>query len=359
MAVEGIAHDHHRLSRSRPALPPKSATSTCREPLDPTDLAAIKEAFTTYAVLIFPDQHLIAGSASRLLRRRSVRSRPRSRCTARTRSYACARSSPTSPISIPTTRSGAKNRGNACSSSATGCGIPTARSSGCPRCASLLYARIDRADRRPHRIRRRARGLRRAARRHESAGSTASSPSIRSSTRALASASPSSATRSVQRLPPVPQVLVRTIPESGRKSLYLASHAGRIFGMPEPDGRALIDELIAHATQRQFVYTHRWRRSRPRHVGQPLHHAPRHRLRRPALGARHAARHGERRRQFLRAGGNRRRSRLGRRHNVRVGHLADMSVGCRMSAFGGKADMTWTGRGADDLPLHQNCGHEF
>jgi len=29
--------------------------------------------------------------------------------------------------------------------------------------------------------------------------------------------------------------------------------------MPEPDGRALIDELIAHATQRQFVYTDRWR----------------------------------------------------------------------------------------------------
>jgi alpha-ketoglutarate-dependent 2,4-dichlorophenoxyacetate dioxygenase len=60
-------------------------------------------------------------------------------------------------------------------------------------------------------------------------------------------------------LPPVPQVLVRTIPESGRKSLYLASHAGRILGMPEAEGRALIDELVAHATQRQFVYTHRWR----------------------------------------------------------------------------------------------------
>src|ERR1700730_510624 len=60
-------------------------------------------------------------------------------------------------------------------------------------------------------------------------------------------------------LPPVPQVIVRTIPESGRKSLYLASHAGRIFGLPEPEGRALIDELIAYATQRQFVYTHRWR----------------------------------------------------------------------------------------------------
>ena len=62
-----------------------------------------------------------------------------------------------------------------------------------------------------------------------------------------------------QGLPPVPQVLVRTIPESGRKSLYLASHAGRIFGMGEREGRVLIDELIAHATARQFVYTHRWR----------------------------------------------------------------------------------------------------
>jgi alpha-ketoglutarate-dependent 2,4-dichlorophenoxyacetate dioxygenase len=60
-------------------------------------------------------------------------------------------------------------------------------------------------------------------------------------------------------LPPVPQVVVRTLPENGRKSLYIASHAGRILGMPEEEGRALIDELLAHATQRQFVYTHRWR----------------------------------------------------------------------------------------------------
>jgi alpha-ketoglutarate-dependent 2,4-dichlorophenoxyacetate dioxygenase len=62
-----------------------------------------------------------------------------------------------------------------------------------------------------------------------------------------------------RRLPPVPQMLVRTIPQSGRKSLYVASHAGRIYGMPDAEGRALIDELIAHVTQRQFVYTHRWR----------------------------------------------------------------------------------------------------
>jgi alpha-ketoglutarate-dependent 2,4-dichlorophenoxyacetate dioxygenase len=62
-----------------------------------------------------------------------------------------------------------------------------------------------------------------------------------------------------RRLPPVPQMLVRTIPQNKRKSLYVASHAGRIFGIPDEEGRALIDRLIEHATQRQFVYTHRWR----------------------------------------------------------------------------------------------------
>ena len=62
-----------------------------------------------------------------------------------------------------------------------------------------------------------------------------------------------------KRLPPVPQALVRTIPQNGRRSLYVASHAGRVIGMPEVEGRALIDSLIAHVTQRQFVYTHRWR----------------------------------------------------------------------------------------------------
>jgi alpha-ketoglutarate-dependent 2,4-dichlorophenoxyacetate dioxygenase len=62
-----------------------------------------------------------------------------------------------------------------------------------------------------------------------------------------------------KRLPPVPQMLVRTIPQNKRKSLYVASHAGRIWGMPNDEGRALIDELLAHVVQRQFVYTHRWR----------------------------------------------------------------------------------------------------
>jgi len=42
-------------------------------------------------------------------------------------------------------------------------------------------------------------------------------------------------------------------------SLYVASHAGAIRGMPQDEATKLIDELIAHGTQRQFVYSHRWR----------------------------------------------------------------------------------------------------
>ena len=60
-------------------------------------------------------------------------------------------------------------------------------------------------------------------------------------------------------LPPVPHVMVRTHPGSGRKSLYVASYAHEIQGMPTPEARMLLHDLIEHATQRQFVYTHRWR----------------------------------------------------------------------------------------------------
>jgi alpha-ketoglutarate-dependent 2,4-dichlorophenoxyacetate dioxygenase len=58
---------------------------------------------------------------------------------------------------------------------------------------------------------------------------------------------------------PVRQRLVRTHPVTGRKSLYLASHAGTIVGWPMPEARALLRDLIEHATQPQFVYVHRWR----------------------------------------------------------------------------------------------------
>jgi alpha-ketoglutarate-dependent 2,4-dichlorophenoxyacetate dioxygenase len=53
--------------------------------------------------------------------------------------------------------------------------------------------------------------------------------------------------------------LVRTIPRSGRRSLYVASHASRVIGWPVPEGRLLLRDLIEHATQLEFVYRHEWR----------------------------------------------------------------------------------------------------
>jgi alpha-ketoglutarate-dependent 2,4-dichlorophenoxyacetate dioxygenase len=62
-----------------------------------------------------------------------------------------------------------------------------------------------------------------------------------------------------ERFKPVLQVLVRSHPSTGRKSLYLSSHAGSILGMPVPEARFLLRDLVEHATQRKFVYSHKWR----------------------------------------------------------------------------------------------------
>jgi alpha-ketoglutarate-dependent 2,4-dichlorophenoxyacetate dioxygenase len=52
--------------------------------------------------------------------------------------------------------------------------------------------------------------------------------------------------------------LVRTNPRTGRRALYLASHASRIIDWPVPEGRLLLHDLVEHATQPQFVYRHIW-----------------------------------------------------------------------------------------------------
>ncbi len=61
------------------------------------------------------------------------------------------------------------------------------------------------------------------------------------------------------RLKPVQHRLVLKDPVNGRKSLYLASHIGGIVGWPVPEARAYIRDLMEHATQREFVYSHAWR----------------------------------------------------------------------------------------------------
>src|SRR6202049_2830060 len=226
-------------------------------PLDPADLAAVKAAFATYAVLIFPDQQLtqeqhLAFAAlfgplemTIAVHRKDAPLRVRKEFAdvsnlnhkdkvwgkdSRTRQFQLANR-------LWHTDSSFKRL---------------------PALASLLYARAiapagghtEFADERagsdalPEAMKRRLVGL-------------VAEHSIFNSRGRLGFTNFSEEER--QGLPPVPQVLVRVIPESGRKSLYLASHAGRIFGMPDAEGRAVMDELIEHATRRQFVYTHRWR----------------------------------------------------------------------------------------------------
>jgi alpha-ketoglutarate-dependent 2,4-dichlorophenoxyacetate dioxygenase len=62
-----------------------------------------------------------------------------------------------------------------------------------------------------------------------------------------------------RKLPGAVHPVVRANPRTGRRSLYLASHAARIVDWPVPEGRLLLRELVEHATQPQFVYRHAWR----------------------------------------------------------------------------------------------------
>jgi alpha-ketoglutarate-dependent 2,4-dichlorophenoxyacetate dioxygenase len=57
---------------------------------------------------------------------------------------------------------------------------------------------------------------------------------------------------------PVRQRLVRSHPVTGRKSLFLSSHAGTVEGMSLPEARMLLMDLTEFATRERFVYSHVW-----------------------------------------------------------------------------------------------------
>lgn len=61
--------------------------------------------------------------------------------------------------------------------------------------------------------------------------------------------------------PPARHKLVQTHPGSGRKTLYIASHASHIVGWPMDAGRALLRELIEFSTQPQFVRAVAWKQA--------------------------------------------------------------------------------------------------
>lgn len=61
-----------------------------------------------------------------------------------------------------------------------------------------------------------------------------------------------------ERMPPARHPLVRELPY-GRKALYIGAHASHIVGWPVDEGRALLEELYAIATQPKYIYSHEWR----------------------------------------------------------------------------------------------------
>ena len=88
-----------------------------------------------------------------------------------------------------------------------------------------------------------------------------------------------------ERFKPVRQRLVRVHPSTGRKSLYLSSHAGTILGMAGARGKGAADGSDRGRNPARVRLFAQMARRRPRHVGQPRDHAPR-----TALPARRAPR---------------------------------------------------------------------
>ena len=78
-----------------------------------------------------------------------------------------------------------------------------------------------------------------------------------------------------QRFKPVRQRLVRVHPGSGRKSIYLSSHAGTILGMARARGQGAADGPDRGRDPARVRLLAQVARRRPRHVGQPRHHASR------------------------------------------------------------------------------------
>src|SRR6516225_4146031 len=60
--------------------------------------------------------------------------------------------------------------------------------------------------------------------------------------------------------PPGVHPLVRTHPDNGRKALFLNPvRMESIVGMEDKEALALIEELMRHATQKNYEYRHKWR----------------------------------------------------------------------------------------------------
>ncbi len=226
------------------------------KPLSPEDAAAIHAGMDRYAVLVFHgrpvtlDQQMaftlalgpIEQAVGTGLRERRIACPPRSRtCRTSTRTTGCS--------------SGTTARGS--SRSATGSGTPTARSSRSPRSTPCCTPTASRPGAATPSSRTCARGTTPSTRRRGALCEDLICEHSQIYSRQILGFTDFTDDER-ERFAPVRQVLVRTHPVTGRKSLYLSSHAGGIIGWPVPEARAFLRDLVEHATQRQFVYSHRW-----------------------------------------------------------------------------------------------------
>ena len=244
------------IRQLHPSSPARSRASTSRRPLAPEDVAAIEAGMDRYAVLVFRGQRLTD-------EQQVAFSRNFGEIELAVGSNMTSRRTGASPVELRHLEPRRQRRSrattaSACSISATGSGTPTARSG---------------------RSRPSTRCCRRAPCRPAAAipsSPTCAPPTTRSTTTTKAEIEDLVCEHSLmysrgplgftdftdeekRAFAPVRQRLVRTHPVTGRRSLYLSSHAGTIVGWPMPEARALLRDLIEHATQREFVHAHNWR----------------------------------------------------------------------------------------------------
>ena len=62
----------------------------------------------------------------------------------------------------------------------------------------------------------------------------------------------------LDKFPPIERPLVHVHPGSGKKVLFPSVHITHVSDLAVPEGRLLVAELLEHATQAQFVYSHSW-----------------------------------------------------------------------------------------------------
>ena len=172
---------------------------------------------------------------------------------------ACRRPSPTCPTSTRTTSCSRATTAAGCSPSATACGTPTARSRRCrpsTRCCARVSIPSKGGD---TRVRRHARGLRCARRRDQGGGRGHGLRALADVLARSSSASPTSPTRSASASSRCGSAWSAPIRRPAASRSISPRTPARIVGWPMPEARGFLRDLIEHATQRQFVYAHKWR----------------------------------------------------------------------------------------------------